>query len=59
MVVIQKYDANSNVVHYLWTIYQSLEVGSPYKKLIRNNLWTWFTSKGKLIPIIFKQPNKV
>ncbi len=50
MVIIQKYKANSNVVQYLWTIYQSLEVASPYKKLVRNNLWTWFTSKRKLIP---------
>ncbi len=50
MVAIQKYGANSNVVHYLQTADQSLRVPSPHEKLVKSNLWIWFTPKGKLWP---------
>jgi hypothetical protein len=48
LVVVQKYGANSNVVHYLQTTYQSQRVPSPYKKLSINSLWSLFTPKGEL-----------
>jgi hypothetical protein len=45
IVSIQKYDANSNAMHYLQTTYQSPRIPSPYKKLAKNSLWTCFTPK--------------
>jgi hypothetical protein len=50
MVVVYKYGANFDVVHYLWTAYQSPWVINPYEKLDRSNLWIWFTPKGELWP---------
>jgi hypothetical protein len=50
MAIVQKYGTNFDVVHYLWTTYQSPGVPSPYEKLARNSLWTWFTPKGELRP---------
>jgi hypothetical protein len=41
-------------VHYLQTIYQSLGIPSPYKKLARISLWTWLTSKGEHQPNYLK-----
>ncbi len=35
IVAIQKYDANSNVMHYLQTTYQSPRIPSPYEKLAK------------------------
>jgi hypothetical protein len=37
-------------MHYLQTTYQSLGVPSPYRKLARSSLWTWFTPKGEHQP---------
>jgi hypothetical protein len=35
IVAIQKYNANSNVMHYLQIVYQSPKIPSPYKKLAK------------------------
>jgi hypothetical protein len=50
VVVVQKYGTSSNVVHYLRTTYRSPRVPSPYKKLAKNSLWSWFTTKGEFRP---------
>ncbi len=50
MAIVQKYGANFDVVHYLWTTYQSPRVPSSYEKLAKSSLWTWFTPKGELRP---------
>jgi hypothetical protein len=50
MATIHKYGVSYDVVHYLQTAYWSLGVPSPYEKLTRSSLRTWFTPKGELQP---------